>query len=80
MNTTTSSINALRRAAKSCVAEANRADRLGQPRYAAELRKSARTAMAEVAAIRPPAPVSPADAARRERARAFARVITQGLH
>jgi hypothetical protein len=40
--TATSSVKVLARAARSCTAEADRAEQLGQYRYAAELRQSAR--------------------------------------
>jgi hypothetical protein len=76
----TSSVNALLRAARSCVAEAARADRRGEYRYARELRQSARNALAEVRAMTPPVAVDPETAKRQERTRAFAAVLMQGLH
>jgi hypothetical protein len=78
--TANSSVNALVRAARSCVAEADRAQRLGRHRYAGELRASARTALAELNAIRPSVPVDIETAKRREVARAFAAVLMTGLH
>jgi hypothetical protein len=75
-----SSVNALIRAARACVAEAARADRLGQRRYAGELRQSARNALAEIRALTPPVPVDPETAKRQEKARAYARVLMRGLH
>jgi hypothetical protein len=76
----TSSVRALLAAARSCIAEAGRADRLGQRRYAGTLRQSARTALAEIRAITPRAPVDPETAKRQETARAYASVLMQGLH
>ena len=70
---------ALLAAARSCVAEANRAERLGQRRYATSLRESARSALSELNSAMPVQPVDPATAAQRERARAFAMVIANGL-
>jgi hypothetical protein len=51
-----SSINALVRAAQSCIREAAYADRTGQYKYAAQLRASARVALGELKAIQPPKP------------------------
>jgi hypothetical protein len=76
----TSSVNALISAARSCVNEAARADRLGQHRYAKLIRASARRALAELDAIRPRAPVDPETAQRQEKARAYAAVLMRGLH
>jgi hypothetical protein len=76
----TPSIRALLRAAHSCVAEAARADRLGQHRYAGELRQSARNALAEIRVITPPVVVDRETAKRQEKARAFAAVLMRGLH
>jgi hypothetical protein len=82
MNTTGSRISALIRAAGVCIGEADRARRLGQHRYAAELRASARHALAEVNALQPPMPVDPdpETAKRQEQARIHAAVILKGLH
>jgi hypothetical protein len=69
------------RAARSCAAEADRADRLGQHRYAELVRASARTALAELDAITArAAPVDIESAKRQERTRAFAAVVLNGLH
>jgi hypothetical protein len=80
----TSSINALISAARSCVNEAARADRLGQHRYAGMLRQSARRALAELDAIRArgaaPAPVDSETAQRQEKARVYAAILMRGLH
>jgi hypothetical protein len=76
----TSSINALIGAARSCVNEAARADKAGEHRYAALIRASARRALVELDAIRPRAPVDPETAQRQERARAYAAVLMKGLH
>jgi hypothetical protein len=74
-------VRALLRAAHSCVAEAARADRLGQHRYAGALRQSARNALAEIRAIIPPAVAADREtAARQETARAYAAVLMKGLH
>ena len=67
--TAVSSINALVRAARACAAEADRAQQLGQYRYAAELRQSALAALADLHAIRPRAPVHPETAKGQEKAR-----------
>jgi hypothetical protein len=75
-----SSIRALLAVARSCVAEAARADRAGRHRYAELIRASARTVLAELDAIRPRAPADPDMMARQERARAFAAVLMKGLH
>jgi hypothetical protein len=78
----TSSVRALISAARSCVNEAGRADRLGQHRYAGMIRASARRALAELDAIRVPAPV-PVDretAQRQERAKIYAAIVMRGLH
>jgi hypothetical protein len=74
MNSTAS---AMLRAARSCIAEAQRADRLGQHRYAELLRGSARAALAghDVAT---PRQVDPETAKRQERARVFASVVLAG--
>jgi hypothetical protein len=79
---TTSSVRALLAAARSCVAEAGRASRRGEFRYAAELRASARTALAEVRAITPRAavPVDPETAKKQATAKAYAAVLLKGLH
>jgi hypothetical protein len=77
---TTSSVRPLLRAARSCVAEAARADRRGEYRYARELRQSAGRALAEIRAITPRAPVDPEVAAKQEKARIFAQVLLKGLH
>jgi hypothetical protein len=77
---TTSSVRALLAAAQSCVAEAARADRRGERRYAALVRQSARAALAEIRAITPPVAVDPEMAARQEKARAYAAVLMRGLH
>jgi hypothetical protein len=76
----TSSVNALLRAAKSCVDEAAKADRVGRHRYAELIRASARRALAELDAVRPRAPVDPETAQRQEKARIFAKVLLRGLH
>jgi hypothetical protein len=76
----TSSIRALLSAARSCVREAGRADRLGQRGYARALRQSARTALAEIRAVTPAPAVDRETAARQERARAYAAVLMKGLH
>jgi hypothetical protein len=67
-----------RAGARTCVAEADRADRAGQHRYAELLRGSARTALAELDADTPRA-VYPETAAARARTRAFAQVIAAGF-
>ena len=78
--TVVSSINALARAARSCTAEADRAEQLGQYRYAAELRQSARNALAELRAITPRPLVDLEVTRRQERTRAFALTLLTGLH
>jgi hypothetical protein len=64
--------------AKTCIAEAQRADRLGQRTYAALLRGSARRALAELDAITP-APIDPKTARKREISRAYAKTILAGF-
>jgi hypothetical protein len=76
----TSSTRALLSAARSCVAEAGRADRRGEYSYATELRASARRALAEIRAITPVAPPDPETAQRQEKARIFAKILMKGLH
>jgi hypothetical protein len=76
----TSSVRALLRAGQACVNEAARADRRGEHRYAGELRRSARNALAEIRAIAPPVAVDPEMAKRQEKARAFAAILLKGLH
>jgi hypothetical protein len=76
----TSSVRALLAAANACVKEAGRADQRKQYRYANALRQSARTALAELDAIRPRAPVAPDEMAKREKARIYAAVVLKGLH
>jgi hypothetical protein len=76
----TSSVRALLSAARSCIKEAGRADRLGQRRYARALRQSARTALAEIRAVTPAPPDDPETAQRQETARAYAAVLMRGLH
>ena len=75
MSTSTSSVRALLSCARTCVAEAGKAERLGQRRYARELRQSARNALAEIRAMTPRAPVDPETAARQEKARIYARIL-----
>ena len=77
--TAVSSINALVCAARACATEADRAEQLGQYRYAAELRASGRAALTELRAISPPAPVDPETARRQEQARAIAATLLTGL-
>jgi hypothetical protein len=76
----TSSVNALLSAARSCIREAGRADRAGQRRYAAALRQSARTALAEIRAVTPAPAVDRETTAREEKARVYAAVLLKGLH
>ena len=75
MNTTAT---AMLRVARTCVAEADRADRLGQHHYAELIRGSARRALAELD-VATPAPVNPETAAARARTRAFAQVVLAGF-
>lgn len=75
MNTTAT---AMLRVAKTCIAEAQRADRTGQHRYAELLRGSARRALAELDAATPRV-VDPETAKRLERTRAYAKVIAAGF-
>jgi hypothetical protein len=79
----TSSVRALIAAARTCVNEAGRADQLGQRRYAELIRASARRALAELDAIRAPAPAIAVDretAQRQERAKVYAAIVMRGLH
>jgi hypothetical protein len=78
--TRTSSVRALLAAARSCVAEARRADRRGERGYARALRQSARTALGELDAIRPRAPVDPEMAKKQATAKAYAALMLNALH
>ena len=64
---TTSSYHALLAAARSCVAEAARADRLGRRRYAELIQLPRAAHWLSLDAIRPRAPVDPGMAAREGR-------------